>query len=766
MSQKVSQDPFGQRLKILTSAVQRLRGWTSSDASRRGELVEALLELNDQRLLGHLYRAAAADAQEGLKLAVEVMLASGPVGPYTRIEDATRCARAMTQLAAVQAGLNLPEAAGRSVESWTELRRQIAAVDVRPELDPLSVGWSLGSSARAAVAGGALSPANAYADALLTRLDGSGLRTDADRARYGLLGVDADRLASDCRWAGGLASDAVAFVRRARTGYDAWVDGRLAQPGRYPPALIERLAEPLFGLYRDLADRLAQVGEDELALVTRRELIAALRALVKRHQPARIELVAALTDLADQLRRDDRLDEARQAADEAVTLAEDPACPVGVRLLADATRTEVFTALGRAEDVVHSMGSSLTEGADASAAASATALRALAGAVRAGGDAEAAQAMESQAAELAQQAGGGTGPEAAATVRALARGVVPFGARPVGWAPLPAEVGYGPSEVVAAPPLDDQSDEALAAARAEAHRIETQAAAAAAAEADRRRAEAQEAARVAAEREATQAQAAAEVARREAAVRVAAEEAEQAERKRRREERLAEHARELEERETVRRAARRAEIEDRIDELRVSGPGPAEAREIERLQLELDPQRPEPESAPPELQPEPERPQPAPAQPEPARPEPARPEPARPEPAQPEPAQLEPAQPEPAQPEPGEPEPAQPELAQSEPAQPEPAQSEPGEPEPAQPDELEVARQAWQQARAAGDRRGARARLETLVELLRARAGNDPEAWTAQLRSALEDLASARLRGGDLFGSRSASREAKALGKR
>ena len=55
-----------------------------------------------------------------------------------------------------------------------------------------------------------------------------------------------------------------------------------------------------------------------------------------------------------------------------------------------------------------------------------------------------------------------------------------------------------------------------------------------------------------------------------------------------------------------------------------------------------------------------------------------------------------------------------------------------------------------------------RAALEALVDVLRARQAQDP-AYASRLRTALEELSSARLRGGDLFGARAASREARSL---
>ena len=103
-----------------------------------------------------------------------------------------------------------------------------------------------------------------------------------------------------------------------RDRYEEVVDGRLEQPARLSPALLDRLAEPLFSLYQDMADRLAAVGEMDLRLMTRRRLIELLRGLTGRlGDPARLHLASALTDLAHDLLEYGRVDEADAAAAEA-----------------------------------------------------------------------------------------------------------------------------------------------------------------------------------------------------------------------------------------------------------------------------------------------------------------------------------------------------------------------------------------------------------------------------------------------------------------
>ena len=87
------------------------------------------------------------------------------------------------------------------------------------------------------------------------------------------------------------------------------------------------------------------------------------------------------------------------------------------------------------------------------------------------------------------------------------------------------------------------------------------------------------------------------------------------------------------------------------------------------------------------------------------------------------------------------------------------------EPEPAAADALALATQAWHEARASGDRRANRAAAERLVEQLRPRAQQDPSLHGPLLQQALSELAGLRMRGGDLLGARSASREAKELAR-
>ena len=320
-SRQQSPDLYAQRGKALGSVVQRLRGWVGSDPSREPELADALVELTAHRLLGHGYAAAAADAQESVRRAGELLAAKGPIGPYTSISDAARYVTAAVHLGAIQAGLGLPDAAGRTIDSLQDMRDQLRGKGLEQRLQPQTAVWALSCSGRASLASGDVATANAYADAAATRLAESDLGDDPAAA---YLAMDVERLVSDCRWAAGRAEESVSYAYAAKSRYDDVVDGRLAEPARLSPALLERLAEPLFGLYRDMADRLAGSGESEVGLITRRRLIELLGGLTGRMgDPVRVQMASALADLARDLSELDRVDEATAVRVEADALLPD-----------------------------------------------------------------------------------------------------------------------------------------------------------------------------------------------------------------------------------------------------------------------------------------------------------------------------------------------------------------------------------------------------------------------------------------------------------
>jgi hypothetical protein len=316
-AQKQPQDPYAQQGKKLGSLVQRLRGWVGTDPSRAPELADALIQLTAHRLQGHGYAAAAEDAQDAVRRAAELLAAKGPIGPYTSVSDAARYVTAVIHLATIQAGLGLPDAAGRTLESLGDIQDQVGEGLLR-QIQPQTAIWALSCGARAALASGDLAACNAGADAALARLTESGLEDDPD-SQY--LAMDVDWLVSDCRWAAGRVEEAVAYQYAAKARYEDLVDGRLEQPARLSPGLLDRLAEPLFGLYRDMADRLAATGEVDIHLMIRRRLVVLLGGLTGRlGDPARLRLASALTDLAHDLSEYGRVDEADAAAAEAAAI--------------------------------------------------------------------------------------------------------------------------------------------------------------------------------------------------------------------------------------------------------------------------------------------------------------------------------------------------------------------------------------------------------------------------------------------------------------
>lgn len=729
---KQPRDPYTQHAKALASAVQRLRGWIGTDASRAPELVDALNALVAHRLRGHAYAAAGTDAQEAVKRSADLLLAEGPIGPYTAPENAGRCGTALIQLAAVQAGLGLAAAAGHTIASWDDLRAQLGAAGIDTPLEPVTVVRALSCSARAALAAGDVGLANAYADATLRWRAGV---TPPEDVGVDYVELDVDQLASDCRWAAGLGQESLAFVQAARSTYDAIVGDRLAEPGRYPPALVERLAEPLFGLYRDLADRLAAVGERDLALAVRRTLVERLHGLAARAgEPARRQLASALTDLADDLLAQQRAEEALGEADEALRLVDGPPVAGPVRLLTGAVRARAAAQVGDA-DAAGALRQLLTKEVETAGTAAATVAQGVLRHLERGtGEDRQPRSPEDQ------------------VLLDRARGVVTRGRDRVSWEALDETRAYGLVDVRAASPAvadPEQAAHQWQTEREQAHRREEERREQARQRRERQATEASAAAQAEAERERAERLAEQKRQRQEAERQAAAERAERLERKRRREARLREHEVEVARREREQRAARREEIVSRLEDLS-GGMATVDLEqerdrlrtglaELDRADAEADRPR-EPVDFVPADEPtasvsaEPERASSAELEAEEARPEP--------EPAMPE---------------------AEEDRPEPDGTLPSPPDSTIRSDQPESIDELAQAEQAWASARATGTRREARTAAERLVELLRPRATLEPDSNVPRLRAVLEELASLRLRSGDIFGSRSAAREARSL---
>ena len=811
---KQPQDPYAQKGKQLASAVQRLRGWVGSDPSRTPELADALVVLTEHRLLGHAYTVAAPEAQEAVKLAAQQLTANGPIGPYTSVADAARYVTAVVHLGVIQAAAGLPEAAAETVRSVAELREQVGSQALAEALAPSTVVWALACTARGALAGGDV--ASAYAFAALQRVAEAGLRSDTGAA---YVVVDADRLVSDARWAGGLAEDALTHLHVARDTYDRVVDGRLAQPGRLSPALLQRLAEPLFGTYRDLADRLLAVGEVDLGLVTRRQLIDLLGGIAAREETARVQLAGSLGDLVRDLRALDRTEEADLVAEELA------ARPAPERKAA----REVSSGVARGSGPVRwePLGAEAAfAGAQAGVSASVAALEAelqREAADRLAAERSEAHRLEQERLEEARREAERREAERVEEARRAAERAEAEQAEAARREFERIEAARAETERLAAEEEAERRERQrrreermeahrLEAERLEAERIEAERAALEQREAERRAADPAEMERLELERlqaeiaalEAAEAESARVEAERAEADRAAAEqveaeraeaeraeaeraEAERAEAERGERERVERDRREREQQERARAEAAWLEGERRAREQRAAEDAAAARATAERQALErraaeaqvaraeeewLEREGQRPASEHMQVQPaEPQTVEPAPAGDQPIEVVAMEPQHVVPAPSDAEPvpaASLEDEPIEAAQPEQPEPEQSESERAESEPEQPEPepAPAEP-EPEPADPveEELVAAHRAWQEAKGRGDRKEARALNERVVELLRPRAEQDLAEHGPRLLYALEELSSARLRGGDLWGSRAPAKEAKALAK-
>lgn len=809
---KQPQDPYAQKAKQLGSAVQRLRGWVGSDPSRTPELADALVALTEHRLRGHAYTVAAPEAQEAVKLAAQLLTANGPIGPYTSVADAARYVTAVVHLGVIQAAAGLPEAAAETIRSFAELREQLGSLPLAEALAPATVVWALACTARGALAGGEVALANAYADAALQRVAEAGLRGDVDNA---YVVVDTDRLVSDARWAAGRGDDAVTHLQVARETYDRVVAGRLAQPGRLSPALLQRLAEPLFVLYRDLADRLLAVGEVDLGLVTRRQLVDLLAGLAPKDETARVQLAGSLADLVRDLRALDRTEDAELVAEQLA------ARPAPERKAA----RELSAGLSRGTEDVHweplpaeaAYAAATAASGGTSAAAEESALQQQA-ADRLAAERREAHRLEQERLEEARREAARREAERAEADRRTAERAEAERAEAARRELERIEAERLERERLAAEEEAERRErqrrreERIEAhrreqERLEAERAEAERAAFAQREAERRatdpaeierlelerlQAELAELERAEAKERAEEEPEEADAEQREAVERAEAErvEAQLAETARAAQERAHAEwlegerlAREQAAREEADRARAARENQARIEREREEAAARAEAEWLaEQRRARDDGSASEPPQSdreavpvehPGEPDPTPEAPQIEPTEAQPIAAAPVAAQSVEPAPVgdQPEasapvvdqlvanaPQVAQPVEPAPVASEAGAVEAPQDETEPEREAEPTPA------PEPAE-DELDVTYRRWQEARSRGDRKEARALNERVVELLRPRAEQDLAEHGPRLLYALEELSSARLRGGDLWGSRAPAKEAKALAK-
>lgn len=270
------------RRRDLASAIKRLRVAVMTDPGRSGELADTLVESVGNRLLAWSFAEAAADAPESVVLSARILAERGPIGPYASADDAVRYFTASVQLAAVQAGLGQPEAAGRTLDALDAWREQLGRLPLVEQLTPVSVVWALATRARAAQDAAA---ANAYADASLLRLYAAGLDFDATGA---YLAVSVHLVAADARWAAGDVEASLAQHRLALARHRAAIDG--VDGAR--PALAQVAAAPLPDLFEPFARRLEAAGDQAGAIAVRREWVV-LAERFSESDPAGVDAAGA-----------------------------------------------------------------------------------------------------------------------------------------------------------------------------------------------------------------------------------------------------------------------------------------------------------------------------------------------------------------------------------------------------------------------------------------------------------------------------------------
>lgn len=281
----------------LASAAKRLRVAATSDPQRADDLADALVELTGSRLLAWDFTEAATDAPESVVLAARILASRGPSGPYASLRDAVRYFGATAQLAAVQAGLGQPEAAGRTLDGLDAWRQQVSRLPLAENLPDAIVLWAHLARARSLLADD-VALANAWADAAELRL-----HTLPSPPAY--LALATHLLVADCRWAAGRPESSLAHHRLALDAYQTALAGLGTQPR---PAVARIAAAPVVALYEPYAQRLAATGDTVSGIAVRRAEVALLESLADREF-----LAAARAGLADALAADGRSAEAEAA---------------------------------------------------------------------------------------------------------------------------------------------------------------------------------------------------------------------------------------------------------------------------------------------------------------------------------------------------------------------------------------------------------------------------------------------------------------------
>lgn len=251
---------YSRDIKASIGEANRLRDRLGTDPAKLSELADALVTLTQMRLLAGQLTDAVPQAQEALNLAVKDLASYGPPGPYTPLNSANRLVTAGVLAAAMQSLGGNQDAAEAILDTITAM---IAALDHLPllaELDPEVAGWALIAQA------GDTNPseANAAIDAA---------PRGRDFQEFFRL-----RALSAARWRAGHPEEAMAATWQQVSLFEEHGLPLLEDPG-VPTIRLVPWSRVLPGLFGDLADRQAALGDLTAAIAARRRLVDYLAVL-------------------------------------------------------------------------------------------------------------------------------------------------------------------------------------------------------------------------------------------------------------------------------------------------------------------------------------------------------------------------------------------------------------------------------------------------------------------------------------------------------
>ena len=136
-----SQDHYAQQTKALASSAQRLRGWVGSDPSQGTRAGRRPCRADGPPAVSGTAMQRRRQMPRRPYAVPPSCCRKGPLGPYTSITDAARYVTAVFSWP-IQAGLGMPDAAGRTIESLRDMHDQLGD-GLRSQLKPQTAIWAL-----------------------------------------------------------------------------------------------------------------------------------------------------------------------------------------------------------------------------------------------------------------------------------------------------------------------------------------------------------------------------------------------------------------------------------------------------------------------------------------------------------------------------------------------------------------------------------------------------------------------------------------------